>query len=83
MADARTYPTRPFLAVSAAILRDGKTPVARTQNPIDSPNGIGGSVIGPVPLAGYEAGKYVVQLKVSDKLSKKDVTQETPLEIIP
>jgi GWxTD domain-containing protein len=68
---------------TVAILRDGKTPVARTQNPIDSPNGIGGSVIGPVPLTGYEAGKYVVQLKVTDKLSKKDITQETPLEIVP
>jgi GWxTD domain-containing protein len=66
-----------------SILKDGKAPVARTQNPIDTPNGIGGSVVGPVPLAGYEVGKYVVQLKVTDKLSKKDVTQETPLEILP
>jgi ADP-ribose pyrophosphatase YjhB (NUDIX family) len=29
MADERTYPTRPYLAVSAAILRDGKVLVAR------------------------------------------------------
>jgi 8-oxo-dGTP diphosphatase len=29
MSDARTYPTRPFLAVSAAILRDGKVLVVR------------------------------------------------------
>jgi ADP-ribose pyrophosphatase YjhB (NUDIX family) len=29
MADARTYPERPFLAVSAAIVRDGKVLVVR------------------------------------------------------
>ena len=29
MADARTYPTRPFLAVSAAILRDGQVLLVR------------------------------------------------------
>lgn len=29
MADERTYPTRPFLAVSAAIFRDGKVLVVR------------------------------------------------------
>lgn len=29
MADARTYPQRPFLAVSAAIVRDGKVLVVR------------------------------------------------------
>jgi ADP-ribose pyrophosphatase YjhB (NUDIX family) len=29
MADARTYPQRPFLAVSAAILRDGKVLIVR------------------------------------------------------
>ena len=29
MADERTYPTRPFLAVSAAIIRDGKVLIVR------------------------------------------------------
>jgi GWxTD domain-containing protein len=66
---------------TVSILKDGKAPVARTQNPMNT--SIGGSVIGPVPLAGYEVGKYVVQLKVNDKLGKKDLTQETSLEILP
>lgn len=66
-----------------SILKDGKAPVARNQIPIDSPNGIGGSVIGPVPMSGYDVGKYVVQLKVTDKLTKKEITQETPFEIVP
>jgi GWxTD domain-containing protein len=64
-----------------SILKDGKTPVARSQNPMNTT--IGGSVIGPVPLAGYDTGKYVVQLKVNDKLAKKDVTQEAPFEVVP
>jgi ADP-ribose pyrophosphatase YjhB (NUDIX family) len=33
MADARTYPTRPFLAASAAIVRDGKVLVVRRAQP--------------------------------------------------
>jgi hypothetical protein len=64
-----------------SILKDGKTPIARTQNPINTP--VGGSVIGPVPLASYEPGKYVVQMKVVDKTGKKDLVQETPFEIVP
>ena len=33
MADQRSYPQRPFLAVSAAIVRDGKVLVVRRANP--------------------------------------------------
>ena len=33
MTDARSYPTRPFLAVSAAIVRDGKLLVVRRARP--------------------------------------------------
>jgi GWxTD domain-containing protein len=64
-----------------SILKDGKTPIARTQNPINT--AVGGSVIGPVPLASYEPGKYVAQLKVADKQSQKEIVQEAPFEIIP
>jgi GWxTD domain-containing protein len=44
---------------------------------------IGGTVIGPVPLATYEPGKYLVQLKVKDNLANKDLTQEVPFEVKP
>jgi GWxTD domain-containing protein len=64
-----------------SILRAGKSPVARTSNPITTT--VGGSVIGPVPLAGYEPGKYVVQLKVTDKKTQKELTQEAPFEVVP
>ena len=39
--------------------------------------------VGPIPLAGYEPGKYVVQLKVTDNVAKKDLVQEAPLEVLP
>ena len=64
-----------------SILKDGTTPVAKLEQPLEG--AIGGGLIGPVPLAGYGPGKYVVQLKVADRISKKDVLQEAPLEVKP
>ena len=65
-----------------SILKDGKTPVAKASpNQIDTE--FAGSSVGPLPLAAYEPGKYVVQLKVTDKLAKKELVQEAPLEILP
>ena len=65
-----------------SILKDGKTPVAKAPpNPIDTE--FAGSSVGPIPLAGYEPGKYVVQVRVTDKLAKKDLLQEAPLEVVP
>ena len=40
---------------TVSILKDGKAPIASTQNPMNT--AVGGSVIGPVPLAGYELGQ--------------------------
>jgi GWxTD domain-containing protein len=65
-----------------SILRDGKTPVAKAPpNPIETE--FAGSSVGPIPLTNYEPGKYVVQLKVEDKIAKKNLVQEVPLEILP
>jgi hypothetical protein len=65
-----------------SILKDGKTPVAKAPaNPIETE--FAGSSVGPLPLTAYEPGKYVVQLKVTDKLAKKELVQEAPLEILP
>ncbi|HWW92582.1 MAG TPA: GWxTD domain-containing protein [Vicinamibacteria bacterium] len=67
---------------SLGILKDGKTPVAKA-----SEQGFettwGANIVGPVPLARYEPGKYVVQFKVTDKLGKKEQAQEVPFEIKP
>ena len=64
-----------------SILKDGTTPVAKLDQPLEG--AIGGGLIGPVPLSGYAPGKYVVQLKVADRISKKEVLQEAPLEVKP
>jgi hypothetical protein len=65
-----------------SILKDGRTPIAKAPpNPIETE--LAGSSVGPLPLAAYEPGKYVVQLKVTDKLGKKDLVQEAPLEVLP
>jgi GWxTD domain-containing protein len=65
-----------------SILKDGKKPVAKAPpNPIETE--LAGSSVGPIPLANFEPGKYVVQLKVEDKLAKKDVVVEAPMEVLP
>jgi GWxTD domain-containing protein len=67
---------------SLSVLKDGKTPVAKAPpNQIETENA--GSSVGPLPLANYEPGKYVVQLKVTDKVAKKELVQEAPLEVLP
>ena len=63
-----------------SILRDGKTPVARSQNPITTQ--VGGSIIGPVRLTTYTPGPYVVQLKVNDRVAKKEIVQEAAIEVV-
>jgi hypothetical protein len=42
-----------------------------------------GSTVGPIPLSNFGPGKYVVQLKITDKLSKTEIVQEAPLEVQP
>jgi len=49
--------------------------------PLETP--IAGSAVGPVPLAKYEPGKYTVKLVISDKVAKKEKTQEVAIEIQP
>ena len=65
-----------------SVLRDGKTPVAKAPpNPIETE--FAGSSVGPISLANFQPGKYVVQLKVTDNVTKKDLVQEAPLEVQP
>ena len=65
-----------------SILKNGKTPVAKAP-PNQMETEFAGSSVGPIPLSAYEPGQYVIQLKVTDKVAKKDLVQETPLEILP
>jgi GWxTD domain-containing protein len=65
-----------------SILKDGKTPVAKAPpNAITTENS--GSTVGPIPLATFGPGKYVVQLRITDKLGKRELVQEAPLEVTP
>jgi GWxTD domain-containing protein len=64
------------------LLKDGKTPVAKAPpNVIETE--FAGSSVGPIPLSGFEPGKYVVQLKVTDRVAKKEIVQESPVEVLP
>jgi ADP-ribose pyrophosphatase YjhB (NUDIX family) len=70
MTDARTYPTRPFLAVSAAIMRDGKVlAVRRARKPAVELYTMPGGVV--------EAGETLFEAVM------REVREETALEIAP
>ena len=70
MADARAYPTRPFLAVSAAIVREGRVLVARRARP--PANGVF-SLPGGVVETGETLHEAV----------KREVMEETSITIEP
>lgn len=70
MADERTYPQRPYLAVSAAIIRDGKVLVVRrARNPA-----LG---IYTLPGGGVETGETLMQAVT------REVREETSMDIEP
>jgi hypothetical protein len=66
-----------------SVFKDGsKTPVAQAPpNTIETE--FAGSTVGPIPLASFAPGKYLVQLKVTDKLGKHEVVREAALEVTP
>lgn len=70
MADARTYPSRPYLAVSAAIVRDGKVLVVRrARKPALN--------LYSFPGGGVEIGETLSEAVV------REVREETGLEVEP
>jgi ADP-ribose pyrophosphatase YjhB (NUDIX family) len=70
MSDARTYPQRPFLAVSAAIIRDGKVLVVRrARKPAQHLYSFPGGVV--------ETGETLIQAVT------REVHEETALDIEP
>lgn len=70
MAEGRSYPTRPYLAVSAAILRDGRVLVVRRANaPASGLFSLPGGVV--------EAGETL------HEAVKREVMEETSLAIEP
>ena len=69
-ANARTYPTRPFLAVSAAIFRDGRVLIVRRARP--PAHGLY-----TLPGGGVELGETLEQAVI------REVREETALAIEP
>jgi GWxTD domain-containing protein len=82
--DAQVDPATGKASGTAAlsVLKDGKTAVAKAE-PQAFESAVGGNVVGPVPLEKYEPGKYVVQIKITDKVANKDRTIEAPFELKP
>ncbi len=70
MAEDRTYPSRPYLAVSAAIIRDGKVLIVRRARPP-------ASGVFTLPGGGVEAGETLHEAVI------REVREETGLAIEP
>jgi len=61
------------------ILKDGK-PVARgAEDAFTTPDAV--ASVGPIPLATYAPGAYVVRLDVTDAVASQTLRQEVPFEI--
>ncbi len=69
-AEARRYPTRPYLAVSAAIFRDGKVLIVRRARP--PANGLY-----TLPGGGVELGETLEEAVI------REVKEETALDVEP
>ena len=70
MAEGRTYPSRPILAVSAAIIRDGKVLIVRRARPP-------AKGVHTLPGGGVEVGESLVEAVV------REVQEETGLAVEP
>jgi hypothetical protein len=76
---AEAPPAKASVTVGFTISKDGKLVAQAPDQSYDTPQATPG--VGPVPLAKYAPGKYVVKMKVRDNLGKKDVTKEADFEI--
>ena len=76
---AEPPPAKASVTVGFTISKDGKLVAQAPEQSYDTPQATPG--VGPVPLAKYAPGKYVVKMKVRDNLGQKDVTKEAEFEI--
>jgi GWxTD domain-containing protein len=61
------------------VMKDGKQVAKGDDQAFETSNAV--ASIGPVPLAGYSLGRYVVRLEVKDGAAGTSVTEERPFEI--
>jgi hypothetical protein len=71
---------KPRTGAKLSIARADGTPVAEApEEEFDSV--VAGSVLGPVPLAGYAPGEYTLRLTVSDKVAGKTYTRDAAFRV--
>jgi GWxTD domain-containing protein len=67
------------LRASFSLLKDSR-PVARGQDQtFDTPTAV--ASVGPIPLASFEAGRYLARVTVTDEIAKRSAVRETAFEI--
>ena len=68
-------------SVRLKLLREGALLNSSKETPVQT--SVFSTGIGPIPLAGFQPGKYVVQIEASDKIAQKTITTEASFEIQP
>lgn len=79
--DLGTGPSGRADAAATVSILNGTSGLATHQDAITTP--IGGSAVGPVPLASLEPGRYAVRLSLEDKVSHRSEVCELPIEVVP
>lgn len=62
-----------------SILKDGKSVARGAEDVFTAPEAV--ASVGPIPLAGYAPGTYVVRLDVTDAVAKQTLRQEATFEL--
>jgi GWxTD domain-containing protein len=64
------------------LMKEGKGQISSSgESAVDTP--VFGSEIGPIPIEKLEPGKYTARLEVTDKLTKRSITQDAAFEVLP
>jgi len=72
---------KPSLRARILIVKDGRPVASGQEEAFDTPMAV--VSVGPIPLAGYAPGRYLVRVEARDTVSGKAQTQEAPFEIRP
>ncbi len=67
------------VTTSVALLQGTKPKAKAPDQVFDSV--VGGNLVGPIPLADYAPGNYIVRVKLTDSVAKKDIVKEFAFEM--
>jgi GWxTD domain-containing protein len=70
---------KPSLTVGVAISKDGQTIARAPEKTYDAAAFV--HSVGPVPLTKYAPGKYVVDFKIKDNVTKKEFARQSTFEV--